>query len=215
MNEVVHPNKTMSNKVSLTWIKSSPDAEFETTLNAIVNGMTDNASLPNPLPTLAAVTAAGDTFITALAAAKDGGKLETAIKNGARDNVEGMMRKWGQYIDDTAQGDLEVLLSSKFPLQKPRLPVGIQPAPANLRLIPGKVSGSSTARCDRAAHRVMYEWQTATGETAGPWENEPPTLSASATFGGYEPGTWLHVRVRSRVTAGAGDWSNVIKIMVV
>lgn len=110
---------------------------------------------------------------------------------------------------------IEILLSSKFPLQKPRVPVGIQPPPENLRLKTGKVSGSVIARCDTTDHRVMYEWQTATGENPVTWENQPPTNSASSAFGTYAPGTWLNVRVRARVPAGAGDWSSVIKIMVV
>lgn len=79
-------------------------------------------------------------------------------------------KKWGQYIDDTAEGDLETLLSSKFPLQKPRVPLGIQPAPANLRLKHGKVSGYVAARCDSSEHRVMYEWQL--GEIDRPEERD-------------------------------------------
>jgi hypothetical protein len=93
--------------------------------------------------------------------------------------------------------------------------VDIQPAPSNLRLKHGKVSGSITVACAPNSRRVIYEWQSAVGQTPVDWKSEPPTNSASCAIDGNAPGSWLNVRVRARVTAGSGDWSGVSQIMVV
>ena len=204
----------MTPRISNTWLTTYSDSDIDTTVHAIITALTGNAFFPAPAPTLAAITALFEAFIAALGAAKDGGKAETAAKNAARVALQDGMRSLGQYIENTAD-DLEQLLSSKYPLQKERAPLGIQPAPANLRLKHGKVSGSIAAACDVGAHRVMYEWQTAPGETPTDWKNEAPTNSSRTTFDGAAPGTWLNARVRARVPAGAGDWSGVTRIMVI
>jgi len=54
-------------------------------------------------------------------------------------------------------------------------------------------------------HRVMYEWQTATGQTPADWIVQPSTIAARASFSGFTPGTWVNARARIRVPAGAGD----------
>lgn len=204
----------MTSRVSYTWLTTCSDSDIDTTVHAIITALTGNPFFPAPDPALADISALFDTFIAALGAAKDGGKAETAAKNGARAALQDGMRALGQYIEKTA-ASLEQILTSKYPLQKERAPLGIQPAPANLRLKHGKVSGSIAAACDVGDHRVMYEWQSATGENPGEWKNEAPTNSSHTTFEGTAPGTWLHARVRARVPAGAGDWSGVTRIMVI
>ena len=61
----------------------------------------------------------------------------------------------------------------------------------------------------------MYEWQTATGQTPGEWTTQPTTNSARTGFSGFTPGTWVNVRARIRVPAGAGDWTNPAQIMMI
>ncbi len=204
----------MAPRVSHTWLSNSSDSGLETNIHAILAALAGNAFFPNPDPTLASLQLLLESFITALGAAKGGGAVETAAKNAARVTLTDGVRLLGQYIDRTAE-NMEQLLSSKYPLQKERGPLGIQPAPENLRLKHGKTSGSIAATCDVSDHRVMYEWQTAIGQSPTDWTSEPPTNSSRTGFSGYTPGTWLNCRVRFRVPAGAGDWSSAIQIMVV
>ncbi len=204
----------MKPRVSTTWLGTSSDSDFESTAHSILTALTGSTIFPTPEPPLATLTAHLTAFTQAASAARDGGRAETAAKNAARAIVEEDYRKLGQYIDDTAT-TLEQFLTSKYPLQKERAPVGIQPAPANLRLKHGKVSGSLDAICDVNEHRVMYEWQTATGQTPGEWTTQPTTNSARTGFSGFTPGTWVNVRARIRVPAGAGDWTNPAQIMMI
>jgi hypothetical protein len=203
----------MTPRVSTTWLATSSDNDFEATTHSIITALTGSTVLNNPKPPLAEITSHLATFTTAASAAKDGGRADTAAKNAARTVVEEDFRRLGQYIDDTAV-TLEDFLNSKYPLQKERAPIGIQSAPSNLRLKHGKVSGSLEALCDVGDHRVMYEWQTAIGQTPAEWTVQPSTNSSRTSFSRFTPGTWVNVRARIRVPAGAGDWSNVVQIMM-
>jgi hypothetical protein len=203
-------------KVSYTWLSSSTDSGFDSSVQSIIEGLTGNADFPNPAPTLAVVQAAYDVFKADFAAARNGGKAATVAKNNSRAALEGIMRDLGQYIEETAAGDLEKLLGTNYPLQKERSnSVGIQPAPTNLRLKHGKVSGSISAACETDGVRVMVDWQTAAGQVPGEFTSALSTNSLRTTFSGLTPGTWLNARCRARVPAGAGDWSNVVQIMVI
>lgn len=204
----------MTPRISNTWLTTYSDSDIDITVHAIITALTGNAFFLTPAPTLAAITVLFEAFIAALGLVKDGGKSEAAAKNSARVLLQDGMRSLGQYIENTAE-DLEQILTSKYPLQKERAPLGVQPAPENLRLKHGKVSGSIAATCDVNSHRVMYEWQSAIGENPTEWTNEAPTNSSRTTFEGNTPGTWLNARVRARVPAGAGDWSGVTRIMVI
>ena len=204
----------MTPRVSNTWIASSSESEFESTAHTIIASLTGSLVFTNPAPTIPALTARLAAYTSAVTVARNGGKTETAAKNTARDLLEEDLRELGHYIDKTAD-TLEDFLSSNYPLQKERAPIGVQPAPANLRAKHGKVSGSLEAVCDVSDHRVMYEWQTATGQTPAEWTIQPSTNSSRASFSGFAPGTWVNTRCRIRVPAGPGDWSSVVQIMMV
>lgn len=204
----------MSPRVSNSWLNTSTDSNLDTTIQAIITGLSGNVAFPNLAAALAAVVTLLGAFTAALGIARDGSTADTAAKNAARASLVVGVRTLGRAIDSTAQ-NLEQALSTKYPLQKERSALGIQPAPSNVRAKHGKVSGSVACTSDGSDHRVMYDWQSAVGENPGTWITEPSTNSASATFSGHVPGSWLNVRVRIRVPAGAGDWSGVAKIMVV
>jgi hypothetical protein len=204
----------MKPNVSTTWLTSSSDSDLDTTIQSILTGLTNNPAFLNPLPTLAAIIALLTAFTTALGVSRNGGKSDTAAKNTARAALATGVRALGQYIDDTAE-NLEQALSTNYPLKKVGSPLGIQPAPANLRLRHGKVSGTITGVCDSSVHRVLFEWQTAIGDNPTNWAIEPSTNAASTNFNNHPPGSWLNARVRARVPAGAGDWSGVARIMVI
>ena len=204
----------MTPRVSTYWIASSTESEFESTAHTIIASLTGSLVFINPDPTIPVLTARLAAFTSALAEARGGGKTETAAKNTARVLLEEDLRELGRYIDKTAD-TLEDFLSSNYPLRKEGAPLGVQAAPANLRAKHGKVSGSLEAVCDVCDHRVMYEWQTATGQTPAEWTIQPSTNSSRASFSGFAPGSWVNTRCRIRVPAGAGDWSTVVQIMMV
>ncbi|MES2474951.1 MAG: hypothetical protein V4640_04155 [Verrucomicrobiota bacterium] len=201
-------------KVSNTWLLNYADSDYEATCHGVTNSLTGSAIFTNPQPPLPELIALLSTFTDSASRAKGGGRAETAAKHAARLACSQGFRELGQYIDATAT-TLEQFLSSKYPMQKERAPIGIQPAPSNLRVKHGKVSGSLDAACDVSDHRVLYEWQTAVGQIPADWTIQPTSNSSRSTFSGFTPGTWVNTRCRFRVPAGAGDWSSVVQIMMV
>lgn len=129
--------------------------------------MTGNTSFPTPDPALTEVTTANNDFATALANAADGGITLTAIKNDKRAALVALLRDLANYVQVACNGDLTVLLSSGFPIQKPqRNPIGVLPAPVNLTVNLGSLSGELDAIVPPVFGASIYNWRVTT--TASP-----------------------------------------------
>jgi hypothetical protein len=90
------------------------DAELDNFTEDVINGLTGNASFPQPLVSMADLTAALTTFRGAMSAAALGGKQDTAAKNAARDVLQNLLRSLAAYVQGVAGNDLAMLLSSGF-----------------------------------------------------------------------------------------------------
>jgi hypothetical protein len=59
-------------------------------------------------------------------------KENTAIRNARRPELVSLLRQLANYVSATANGNLETLISSGFPIQKTtRTPIGPLPAPTH------------------------------------------------------------------------------------
>ena len=133
-------------KPSISFLTNDSDALLITATGSIITAMTGNTNYATPLPTLAVVQTAWDAFIAALADAASGGLTLTAIKNDKRAELVAWLRQLASYVQVTCKGDLTILLSSAFPIQKPqRFPIGVLPAPTGLTI----TLGSRTGRVER------------------------------------------------------------------
>ena len=110
------------------------------------------------------------------------------------------------------------LAATEFPMAKEvQRTTTVPPAPANLRLRHGAISGQILGRCDTLGDNIKtYEIQWTLDPNAGPWtDGEPTTSSLRLKFDGLPRGTDIWVRVRARNVVGAGAWSDPATIMVV
>ena len=85
--------------------------------NAIVNQMTGNPSFLTPNPALADVTTkttALDAAQTASEAMKQASKAQTVLLNLTEDDLDALINQLASYVENTAAGDEEVVLSSGF-----------------------------------------------------------------------------------------------------
>jgi hypothetical protein len=112
-------------------------------------------------------------------------------------------------------GDLPTLLSSGFPAQRGKQPVGRLPAPANPRLARGAISGQLIARCNKMHQATGYEWRYAMSATPTAWVNLEAKFAVTETIDGLVPGTQYIAQVRALGTAGPSDWSDSAMLMVV
>src|SRR5271169_5863733 len=100
-------------RVSLAFAQS-PDADLAAFAENIIESLTGNAAYPAPVVSVANLTTSLTAFNNALAAAAQGGPMQTAAKNAARDALVALLRQEANYVQGVASDDLAKLLSSGF-----------------------------------------------------------------------------------------------------
>jgi len=199
-------------KVAVGTYQRATVASLQVLSGYIVTGMTGNAAFATPNPSLADFTAARNDYIAAVNAAK-GNTIGVAVRVQKRAALLALIRKLAHYVQVTSAGDLPTLLSSGFTPQLTRQPVGVLPAPQNLRLLRGKVTGQIIARTKRYAKAGAYEWRYTTTANPTGWIRGDATLSANTTLYDLVPGTQYIVQVRAVGSAGPSDWSDGAMLM--
>ena len=114
----------------------------------------------------------------------------------------------------TCDADLVLLLSSGFEPVKAPSPVGVLPAPKNLRLSLTGISGELYLRFDRVPNAANYSVQSAQSPD-GPWEDQDLSTSTRVTISGLTPGKVYWVRAQSNGSAGPSGWGGPANAMVV
>ena len=131
--------------------------QLVTDTQTLLQALADNVAIyASPSPTLPVVTASLNKFINAIAASADGGAALTAAKNAARAELVALLRLLATYVHVACKGNLENLLLSGFPTQKPnRVPIGVLPPPSNVTVNLGARTGELDSKAnpvDRRGH---------------------------------------------------------------
>jgi hypothetical protein len=195
-------------KPSISFLITDSDAQLIVDVGGIITGLTGNASYPAPSPTLAAVTAALNAFTTAVNDALGGGIALTSAKNDRRAELVALVRELASYVQVMCKGDLTVLLTSGFPIQKPtRNPIGNLPAPADLTVTLGSHTGELDANASPVFGAAVYNWRISTAAAPSVVLQSAQTTAASNTFTGLTPGVVYNAEVNAVGAAGPSDWS--------
>jgi hypothetical protein len=201
-------------KLAVNFMSKDTDAQFVIATARVVAGMTHNASFPTPTPALTDVIAARNAYLAAVTAGHDS-RLGRSLRQQTRAALVALLRLLAHYVEDTSAGDRTVLMSSGFPLQRSRAPVGPLPAPVQVRMVKGKTSGTAIARCRPIGQARAYQWRVAPASTPMAWLPVVTTFAAHAQFEGLAPTTFYVAQVCAVGTAGAGDWSETAMVLVV
>ena len=203
-------------KTSVSFLNTISDSMLVTKTETILVAMTGNLSYPTPSPTLAAVTAAKAEFVTAMADAADGGTTLTAIKDEKRAALVALLRQLASDVQVACKGNLAVLLSSGFPIQKPqRVPIGVLPAPSNVTLALGSRTGELDAAASPLVGAGTYNWRLSTATAPNVDVQTDQTTAASSSFSGLTPGVVYNVEVNAVGASGISDWSDPVAQMAV
>jgi hypothetical protein len=89
-------------------------------------------------------------------------------------------------------------------------PVGLLPAPANVRAFAGPMDESIHVRWNALAGRTQYELECASG-ASGPFNRVYNGGEPSFICSGLTPGAEYWFRVRAYSAAGPSPWSNVVR----
>ncbi len=201
-------------RVSVYFITRATDADLLVASLRIITAMTGNPAYPLPDPKLADLTAARNAYIAVVNAARDS-RLAVAVRRQQRGTFGTLLRNLAHYVQVASNGDLPTLLGSGFTAHRIRQPVGMLPAPANLRLSRGRASGQLIARCNRAPQAGAYAWRYASAAAPSTWINVEATFAASVLLEGLVPGTHYSVQARALAKDGPSDWSDAASLMVV
>lgn len=174
---------------------------------------------PNPAypVTQAAVNTANDALAAANAAAEMGGPVDTALKNGKRDDLITLLRQLAGYVQENHGNDLAKLLASGFEAvstNKASVPLE---KPAIKEIING-MSTELIVRVGRIANAKAYEVRYAligNGGTPGPWQTgQLFTSSRGMKVTGLTPGGMYTFQVRAvGGSTGYSDWSDAVSHM--
>lgn len=124
---------------------------------ALVIALTGNADFPTPSPTLVALTAAADALEAAEAAVlNNGGRQDYLARNKREQELRDLITLLGSYVQVTSGGDPEKILSAGFATRKVATPIGLLPAPQNLRATASPLPGVIDLRWDRVRGRLIY-----------------------------------------------------------
>ena len=182
-------------------------------VQGIIKGMTNNASLPSPTPTVAQLTQAVSDLQTAEAGALARTKGAVATRNEKRTALVSLLQQLRAYVqvtaDVTPENGASIIESSglavrKTPTRTPRVFSAQQ----------GAVSGEVKVLAPSAGARTSYEWEYSTdGGTT--WLAMPPTIQAKTSVAGLKPGSSVMFKYRSVTKTGATDWSLPITMPLV
>ena len=127
-----------------------------------------------------------------------------------------MLRQLANYVSATANGDLETLISSGFPIQKTtRTPVGPLPPPYAPYLSQGPVTGSLRAVLSPVYGAFTYNWRLALASAPNVYVKTAQTTGGRVMFEGLTPGQTYFLQANALGAAGTSDWSDVATLMVV
>jgi hypothetical protein len=140
----------------------------------------------------------------------------TAIKNAKRAALTALLRELASYVSVACKGNMAILLSSGFPIQKPkRTSAGVLPAPETPVLATGVRTGELAAVTAPVANAYTYNWRVALASAPTDYVQELQRTAARITFTGLTPGQIYIVDVNAVGAEGPGDWSNSAELMVV
>jgi hypothetical protein len=174
----------------------------------IVACLTGNAAFINPTvapPAFAAQIDLVETKADAVAAAKTAlSSAEWELEQETA-KLDTMGRSLADYVEGASMGNPATLESSGFQLAPPRQPVGVLPAPSNLRALPGQEK-TCELRWDRG--RGVQSWVAECAPAPeGPWSEIYKGTRARCTATNLTSGTPYWFRVQAIGAAGPSDWS--------
>jgi hypothetical protein len=179
---------------------------------AIVKGMTNNASFPTPYPPLATVTTAVNVLQDSETAALARTKGAVAMRNEQRAVLASLLAQVRSYVQSIADANPEngpsIIESAGLSVKKPA-----NRKPRIFSALPGATSGTVKIEAPSAGHRASYLWQYSLdgGKT---WVDIAPTLQAKTSLSGLTLGSAMEVRYRWVLKTGASDWSTPVAVTV-
>lgn len=196
--------------------KKSPSRheQFVTYVYAIIACLTGSKSVTNPNPSVATLQGKADALAQANIKARNrapGAVADRAAKrrdleddlNTLVDHVYGVVKTQATDPADATA----IILSTGLSVRKQRSVVR-----SPLLAKHGAVSGEVLLMAAAVASVAMYYWEYSATQTS--WSTVPETIQSRVTISGLTPGQTYYFRFRAKTRKGMGDYSDIVKLMV-
>ena len=174
--------------------------------------MSGNPAFPTPNPPLSDIKAATDEAETAMQEASSGDRVKIAVRNEKEAVLMGGLRNPAAYVQGNCDNNEANVLSAGFRVRKSRTPVGMLPAPTNVRLGYTGMSGEFLLRLAAVPNKLNYTIQMAEAPD-GPYETIATSSSGRKVLSGFTPGKTYWMRVCANGTSGPGPYSVPVSAM--
>jgi hypothetical protein len=150
------------------------DNELNTLAQHVIDSMTGNLNFKDSTDLLAIVVSKKTKFNSSLAKSKDGGHPEIVAKNEDRAELVTALYNLGLYVQGNSKGSVSILVSSGYPLQKEKEPVGTPAEPTNVQVEKGPISCSAVVSCDpiKGVKHYYVEYTDAPVTETSVWKAE-------------------------------------------
>ena len=198
---------------------------FAAQVDVIVTSLTGNANFPEPwpstVPSLTQLATDLTGYQSTLNAIATGDRSRVADRDALRQALAGELQILAFYLQSVANGDATKLATTGFPARKDTqrvLSPADLPAPEQVKLQRGVLSGQVIVSCKRVPKAASYEVQTTTADPTveANWSGAGSYTSCrSIALQGLTPGKVYSVRLRAFGAAGNGAWTTASSLMVV
>lgn len=176
----------------------------------IINSMTDNPNFTNPVPTLANFTAIVNELKDA-EAAMDGSKVRTNLRNTALAVFNASVNQLQAYVENVADGNTEVILSSGFELRnRPTKPV-LPEIPELVSAKAGVLTGELLVKWKRNTQARFTMVEITRNPGTDSWMPAGQTTGSKIVLSSYDPTQLYFVRVAHVNKVGMGPWSEWVQ----
>ena len=177
----------------------------------IVNAMTGNANFPTPSPALADVQTAIDNLRTAYQAALDKSFSAKAVQRTRNQELTLLLRPLRDYVNEVANGDEDIVLSSGFEASKLPEPIGKLPQVVLRSVIGGNGDGTISLRWTAIYGAKNYILEMSTDGVS--FKPVAYPTKASHTEKNLTIGAFYFFRVAANGAAGIGPFSDSYKAL--
>jgi hypothetical protein len=191
------------------WLTKDGQEAFSGKVDAGIQAMTGNTNYTTLASAVTAVGVSYSTYLIAKANAVNGSVEDTAIRDARRNELVDLLRSLLNNINAIANGDVEMLLSSGFPLRKSvRVPIGSLPAPAAPTVKQGPNTGTLRATTPPVYGASLYTARLALASAPTTYVQTKQGTASSFLFEMLTAGELYNVEMNAIGAAGTSDWSD-------
>ena len=206
----------MIRSIVFGWLTKDSEDLFSAKVDAGLKAMTGNPNFPTLVDAVTACQKAYAVYLIAKANASQGGTDLISIRNTDRATLVELLRALISNINAIANGNVDMLLSSDFPLRRDnRTPIGPLPAPKAPVLTQGPITGTLKASTAAVYGAALYTARLAKASAPTVFVDTQQQTGTRFMFAELTPGELYNVDINAIGAAGPSDFSDVGTLRVI